>query len=467
LQQLACRTVLIEGHYVDRDFVDDHALFYARSLRGYPNHCQRLHFFRDAFDTDTWLGLIREAGQGRREQTQARLQDGYLGFSVIRPLPGSPIGRTVLRTFGDRAVDGALRSFGGTRDYRSHVAGFELVVNGLAFQQQDQGVSACATTALWSAIHKVAPMEGLPLATPAQITQAASRYFLPEGRALPSAGLTIDQICEGTRACGLAPVVVRSLDIAQTKSHLHWYVTTGFPVVLGLQPLDGRPDGHAVCAVGLKTGPVAPQVDPSLHYLDTSTSVQAVYIHDDRLGPYAVADLEQYTLRPTDFVPGLKAGTVVPVLRIRWPGEPTELETSLLHTLIVPVPSKLRLSIGRMRALGHMVADTLGARVKGLHQRVQMTCQYRQSAEYLRSAFNYALSDTGLTDLLTATVLSRYVGVVHLAGPDGPLAELLVDSTETEANPSVLCCVGREALPETLRPVIGSIARRLGAEALF
>ena len=132
------------------------------------------------------------------------LQDAYLGFSVIRPLPGSPLGRTVVATFGPEEGSGRRREFGGSRKYAVHLGGFELHVDGLAFQQQDQGVSACATIALWSAIHRVAPMEGIPAMTPAQITEAASRYYLPGGRSLPSQGLTVNQMCEAIRAGGLA-----------------------------------------------------------------------------------------------------------------------------------------------------------------------------------------------------------------------------------------------------------------------
>ena len=84
------------------------------------------------------------------------LQNSYLGFSVIRPLPGSPVGRTVLPTFGPTTQLGLRREFASIREYAVHLGGFELKVSGLPFQQQDQGVSACATTALWSSIHVIA-----------------------------------------------------------------------------------------------------------------------------------------------------------------------------------------------------------------------------------------------------------------------------------------------------------------------
>lgn len=454
LKRLSCKTVLIEGHYIDRDFIDDLALFYSRSLRGYPNHCQRLHFFSEEFDDDRWKKLISDANRGKRGEVRHFLQTAYLGFSVVRPLPGSLIGRTVLPTFPPNAVEGHRRDFGATREYRVHLAGVELVVSGLAFQQQDQGVSACATTALWSAIHKVAQMEGLPFATPAAITQAASRYFLAGGRALPSEGLTIDQICEATRSAGLAPIVVRGLALEQARAQLHGYLTSGLPAVLALQPLPlTRSEGHAVCAVGLKLGDVAPQTNPDYHFRDVATSVMAVYVHDDRLGPYAVADLRSHTL------PG---GDIVPALVIRWPGEKVEVETSVLRAIIVPAPSKLRLTVARMRSLGVIIAEAVGERLPELLRKVDVSCRYRVSTEYQRIAFDFGLSDAGILELSSRTVLSRYLGIVQLEGPGGPLFDVLLDATETQANPSVLCCVSRHGLPAAGKPLLAFIARRLG-----
>ena len=103
LEQIGCATVLIEDHYVDRDYVEDMAIFYSRSLRAYPPYCRRMHFFRESFDETKWHALLVQANGGEAESVRQWLQDAYLGFSVVRPLPGSPLGRTVVKTFGPQA----------------------------------------------------------------------------------------------------------------------------------------------------------------------------------------------------------------------------------------------------------------------------------------------------------------------------------------------------------------------------
>src|ERR1019366_10680056 len=49
-QELGCSTVVVEQRYIDRDYMEDHSVFYSKSLFPYPNFCRRVHFF--AADAD-------------------------------------------------------------------------------------------------------------------------------------------------------------------------------------------------------------------------------------------------------------------------------------------------------------------------------------------------------------------------------------------------------------------------------
>ena len=455
LTHLGCKTLVIETHYVDRDYISDVALFYSRSLRAYPNFCHRVHFFREVFDQSRWREMTVELNGGGNRTGQEFLQGTYLGFSVVRPLPGSPIGRTVLKTVARRTQSGDLREFGAVREYLVHLGGFELAVDGLAFQQQDQGVSACATTALWSAMHAVARMEALAIPTPADITQAASRYVLASGRSLPSEGLNIQQICEATRAAGLEPLVMRSLSLEQDRAQLLSYVSSGFAPVLAIQTLQGM--GHAVCAVGVKLGTPQPQSDPELHFRDNASAVSVVYIHDDRLGPYASADLYGYTQAPN---------RIRTALRIRWPRTDNEMEHAILDAIIVPVPAKVRLTVTRMRELGLALAETTGQIFSQFNRTVGLNTRYFKGIDYRRLSLDFGLSDDGLYTLLCELALSRYLGVVEISVPDGPLFDVLLDATETRANPAALACIRRRLLPSGAERELGAIANRLGARLI-
>ena len=454
LTQLGCKTVVVENHYIDRDYVSDVALFYSRSLRAYQNFCHRLHFFKEPFDQVRWREMVVVRGAGEAASNIAFLQQAYLGFCVMRPLPGSPVGRTVLPPLGHLSGSGRRREFGVIKDYIAHLAGFELRVRGLAFQQQDQGVSACATTALWSAIHGVAPKEGLSIPTPADITEAASRYLLVGGRSLPSEGLTVHQMCEAIRASGLAPLFVPSVSLESDRAQLFSYLKSGFAPVLAIQSLQGG-GGHAVCAVGFKLGDVAPQTNPSLNFRDASTALLGVYIHDDRLGPYASADVYPWTLQ---------SGDVKTALRISWPDEDVDVEHAVLSSMVVPVPTKLRLTVTRMREMGLHLADTAGQIYPQFNRSVTLSTRYMKGADYRALAAGFGLSDDGVYKLACGIALSRYIGLIEISTPAGPLFDVLLDATETNANPAALAWVRHPMLPTECEEGLRAIAASLGAD---
>jgi len=466
LANLQCRTILVETHYIDRDYVYDTASFYARNLRSYPNYCQRLHFFCEAFDEARWRSLLKDANRGEMSRSLNFLEKGYLGFSVVRPLPGSPIGRTVLPTLSSKADAGCVREFHSVRDYVVHLGGFRLSVSGLAFQQQDQGVSACATTALWSSLHHVAYKEHLYVPTPAEITEAAARYSLAGGRSLPQEGLNLQQICEAIRYFGLSPLIVEAQPIEQgiehDKAQLLGYIASGFAPLLAIRPLatfEGmqRTGGHALCSVGLKMSDQAHQTNENFAFRDSASRVVGLYVHDDRLGPYAFAKLSQYTVKRTAQV---RTGVT-----IGWPdGQPDE--EAVLEALVVPLPPKVRLTITRMRALGLSLAQATGQLMPNLEKKVAVGYRYVLAPDYRAEALRFGLSDEGAYTLNCETVLSRYLGLLEFGGPDGPLYDVLMDSTETPANPAALACVCRHGLAAKEMEIVDSFAHRIHAQLI-
>jgi hypothetical protein len=464
VSKLDCRTAVIERHYVDRDFIHDVAVLYARSLRGYPNYCQRLHLFRSEFDEIRWRQLVVSArAPEERARAEAELNDAYLGFIVVKPLPGVPVGRTVLRTWGPKNAVGHDREFPAIRPYQVHLGPFRLGVEGLAFQQQDSGVSACATTALWSALHRVAHVEGLATRTPAEITEAASRYVLADGRALPSEGLSIDQVCEAIRGADLSPLLLWPVDRDQDIGQITGYLQSGFPVVLGLKGInaDTGADGHAVCVTGLKLAPLRPQTDASLHCIDGATRVRSLFIHDDRLGPYAVADIHPWTEADT--------GKTRTAIWIKWPdNDKTEADHCLLTAIIVPVPIKLRLTVGRLRELALAIAENVGAQFPEAGGHAVFHCRFERSSDYRQRALGFGLTDEAVFDISCRSVLSRYIGLIEVSSKEGvPLLDVLLDSTETDPNPAILNWVKRSGLPASARGWLDKISEVLGGHLFW
>ncbi len=93
------------------------------------------------------------------------------------------------------------------REYRVHLAGILLTVKGLAWQQQDTGVGACATIGLWTMLHSSAFDDHHAIPTTADITREAHNRASLGTRMFPSTGLTLHQICEAVKEQNLAPVI--------------------------------------------------------------------------------------------------------------------------------------------------------------------------------------------------------------------------------------------------------------------
>lgn len=277
LADLNAETVLLETEYVDKDYLDDYSKFYVRRFSSRGSRCARLHFFkgkRKHFQFEEYLG------KGGPVEDLKKLQQDYLGFVVVKPLPKTVIGKTCLKTYDRMASPKvALR-----RTYRVSLFGIELSVDSVAFQEQDKVTSACAATSIWCALHALRWRDPRDIPSCSEITTNAINFIPGSSNSFPSRELTNKQI-------------LRALDVQRLRHHTHslhetpqaealelirCYIGSGLPLILGVEVYSikadrslERLDGHALTIVGFDPSPGHP----------------ALYVHDDRLGPYARADL--------------------------------------------------------------------------------------------------------------------------------------------------------------------------------
>lgn len=285
LADLGAKSVVEEPYYFDRDYLAEFACYYGSSARGYPNVCRRLHFFGVGVDRRKLAAFLAGGGPVR-----GRLLKHYLGFVVLRPVPWAPFGRTVLAWYPEPTPH-APRITKPSRNYTVHLAGVPLNVKGIAWQQQDTDVGACATIALWSALQSSAFDTYHAVPTTAEITQAANTTASLGARIFPSKGLTLVQLCEAIKELGLAPIVCDG-DIPSESEHSAFSkerftaVTTalarsGFPTLL-LGRLDSEPGNHATCMVGFRSN--GSRLAPGgVALADAETDT--IYVHDDNIGP--------------------------------------------------------------------------------------------------------------------------------------------------------------------------------------
>jgi len=449
---LDCCWALVEQSYFDRDFLAEFSAFYGGTAKGYDNHCRRVHFFRGNEPplSDDVVAAIVGGDQPVIDEWQAR----YLGFAVIRPIRAAPFGRTVLTWFPERDPDHP-RNLNAHREYRVHLLGGEMSIRGLAWQQQDTGVSACATVSLWTMFHAVAAREGLTVPTTVEITRAATQ-FLSEGRPFPSSGLSVLQLSQAIREGGLAPMVVQG-DLPSSPQRLFGWenLTTnlatllraGFPVLV-LGTLEGF-GGHAVCAVGYRQSAGFRTGSPGTP-ATADSSLDWIYVHDDNVGPAVRIRLREDIDTQDAGGNPCKAVSLVPDQPIHIPARGIDYPRIIPHALLAAVPNKVRISSSLLLRRGLDLASHFTVYSPGAH--IEYRCHLPRQQRYFKKLLpermvgeQALVPEVCLRASREFQPMSRYIGVVTVTSRGQPLADFLWDTTDSPSNSRMFGVITFEA----------------------
>lgn len=331
---LGAKTVLLERDYLDKDYLEDFSRYYVKCFKNGGQRCARLHFFSSVINHSSFSDLLKEGAA----ESLKEIRDSYIGFTVIKPLVQTFIGKTCLRLYNNGRDDGRKRIclF---RPYSVNLFGINLEVKTTAFQEQDKVVSACATTAIWSALHAVQDVNIKQVPACSEITIDAINFIDGSTNGFPNHGLTNTQIL---RAIDKQNLKYHSISLsAGTSSDLldiiRYHIDSKIPLILGGEVFARSEDrgskrygrykgfkrraqyslgGHAVTILG---------------YLQDSNEI---YIHDDRLGPFAKSFLQDVGGKVALFVQERDSNG-------DWQ---TPSETFVPNSLIIPAHKKVRIS---------------------------------------------------------------------------------------------------------------------------
>lgn len=316
LRILGAKSVLLEHSYVDKDYLEDFSRYYVKRFGNDGHKCARLHFFSSKVD-HRHITSILEQGADAGDSISA-LNADYLGFVVLKPLPRTFIGKTCLKVMPDeRTADKDKKRL--ARTYKVDLFGIPLSVDSIAFQEQDKVVAACATTAIWVALHCLTWRQPRSIPSCSEITINAINHIPDSSNSFPSKQLSNKQILRSLDIEGLRyhAESIKAPDRADFLQSVIAHIDSSLPIILSgevfndvtgkdtsvdvsdqstsvvsVVPLDvATPKraltsrgGHAICIVGYKI----------------DADEQVLYVHDDRLGPYARAKLvalSDYELR--------------------------------------------------------------------------------------------------------------------------------------------------------------------------
>lgn len=337
------QSIVIEDEYISKDFLHDYASYYAFCFEQYPKFCKRVHFFSNSFTESEFQKVILG-----KEVDNKEFWEKYLGFIVVKPIPVTVIGYTILKTYSS-SPDFDARNFWGIRKYKVHCYGNEIELNSLAFQEQDSVLSACATTAIWIMLNKASADFHTILKSPSQITKDAANVSPDGSRLFPNRGLNLLQICQAILNSGLVSevkqpdyslknadgaIIAKIVSNQYLKKILSAYSPIGIPIILVVNVPNGTSYGlHAITVSGFKQkSPVA--ILPKAEITWLSENIEKFYAHDDQWGPFARISFKN------------DAELVTPWTLLLAPTQPT-----YVTHIVVPVYPKIRISYEDIEAI--------------------------------------------------------------------------------------------------------------------
>lgn len=346
LKDLKAKSVLLEFDYVDKDYLEDYSRYYVRCFNNAGYRCTRLHFFQNEINHQTVESFLLN---GIESSARNDLQSSYLGFVVIKPLPSTFIGRTCLKVYPKLISSQDRKCL--ARTYNVDLFGISLSVESVAFQEQDKILSACATTAIWSAIHGFESKSVRDVPACSEITTYAINHIQDSNNGFPNKELTNKQMLRALDVLGFRYHTEKvAPDSGSFFAIVKSYIDSKLPIILGglVSEFSSSDEssgwhslaGHAVTVLGYKD----------------SEDGKAIYFHDDRLGPFARAVIAEDEVASDATA---ESGKFHLLLQLKdkdgvWL-QPKQRLTP--QTIIVPTDKKVRISPDLVRNTCELIID--------------------------------------------------------------------------------------------------------------
>ena len=276
-----------------------------------------------------------------KESSLKSLWKFYLGYIVVKPIPVTVIGYTILRPFKNKSTFGS-RNIWGLREYKIHLCGHEHVMKSLVFQEQDSVVAACATTAIWTMLNKASVDFHTLLKSPSEITSDADTIGPDGSRLFPNKGLDLLQLCQAILKSGLVSevkkpdlniydedgkIIKEVVSCHYLKKILNSYSSLGLPIILIILVPSGNSHGlHAIAVFGYNQK--APEkIPPKDEISFLADNIEKIYAHDDQWGPFVKIEfIDDYNIKTP------------------WTDSDHDHKPTLIERIIVPVYPKVRIS---------------------------------------------------------------------------------------------------------------------------
>jgi hypothetical protein len=402
--------IFVEYPYVDKVFRDSYYTYFSTKRREQVRDCVRLSFFDRKVSNEHF----------RDPSLHKDIQEGFLGFMLIRPTLPYIFGRSLLSPR-------ALKS----KDFSCCLVNTEVLINGrklsvqaFPYSAQDTETISCAETTIWSIMEYFGNKypEYRPV-LPSTIVNALSEYSCE--RQIPSHGLSADEISYALKRFGFGVrIYAREAHKEDLRRIFHYYIESGIPFIAALE---NAQRGHAVVVIGHEnrvTNDIVKILPESLisssgrqlSIIDLADLPLKYVVIDDNLPPYRLGDFES----PMGYYSDPK------------------LNDYKVHSIIVPLYQKIYLEAFQARRLVFAILknDIMSGDIKG---DVVFRLQLTSSRSFKHGIAVNGSIDRDVRDRILATIMAKFIWVAELSdrilfpGNKG-FGLIILDATEANEN---------------------------------
>lgn len=435
LSKLDCKTIVAEYFYLDKDYSSDYSGYYVHSFHTYRKFCTRLHFFTRSFDDVSFENTLCEKGS---KNAREELNTSYCGFIVVKPLRRTMIGRTCLKVY---PPDGGQCSWPTKREYKASLYGIPLEIKTLAFQEQDGGTAACATSAVWSVLQKTGCLFHHDIMSPIAVTQAATLRRPPAGPIFPNDGLDIGQVADAIRSVGLEALVIENPGLSESgmfREIVYAYLAMGIPVFLGVDLVDTEASPkskglHAIAITGYSLKESAFPAPNEEGFRSFASDIDILHAHDDRVGPFAPFSIEDTPIKIQDMATDDVNTHNVSLCVWTSKGSP-ESERAIPKAAVIPLYSKIRVGYLPVRRAVERFEEMLTKLLAGdpiPFPKLKWRIFLSKSNDIKEDVRKCDPPPAGLLSILTQS-MPRYVWRAQGLHHDQPMIEVFFDATEAQ-----------------------------------
>lgn len=242
-------TIIQEKYHIDKSYRDTYYMYFSNQHFDVLRYSRRLSFFKGEICLDDVLNA----------EIHSRIKDDFLGSCVINPVSGGVIGRTLFNPeyiFEKNTMPLYIR----TSNFKLNILGMGVEVEAFPYRMQDQETMCCAEVTLLNLLEYYSnSYEDYKSVNPSDIIAHEQKHS--HERVLPVKGTTYPVLTKVLSDLGFSPRLYNLYAIKkyncskikpkdEMKRWLHYYIESGLPVAINLNPLGDFGTGHSVVCIG-------------------------------------------------------------------------------------------------------------------------------------------------------------------------------------------------------------------------